>query len=85
MQEKPGLLPIANSDLEGNAGNFRSVGRDGRRPADVWIPLWENGRGTAVDTALAGSRLQKVIQDPNGPTLFYEEHKWNDRDTESHC
>ena len=89
VQEKPGLLPIANSDLEGNAGNFRSVGRNGRRPADVWIPLWENGRGTAVDTALtsglAGSWLQKVVQDPNGPTVFYEEHKRNDRDTESHC
>ena len=35
VQERRGLLPIGNSELEGNAGNFRSVGRNGRRQADV--------------------------------------------------
>ena len=83
------MLPVDDVDVEGNAGNSRVLGRQGRRPADVWLPLWENGRGTAVDTALtsgmAGTWLQKVVHNPNGPAAFYEEHKQNDRNTELQC
>jgi len=29
--------------------------------------------------------MQRVVQDPAGPTAFYEEHKRQDRDTEQQC
>ena len=75
--------------MEGNAGVDRRLGSRGRRPADVWVPLWENGCGTAVDVALTSgmalSWIHRVAQDPEGPTVVYERHKREDRDTEAQC
>ena len=88
IPEKPGLLPVRPGH-EGNAGRERTGGIGTRRPADVWIPSWQNGRGAAVDIAitsgLAGSWLQRVLRDPAGPTVVYEEFKREDRDTAVQC
>jgi len=89
VPEKAGLLPTATSEIEGNAGINRCLGTQNRRPADVWVPLWENGRGTAVDVALTSgmalSWIHRVARDPEGPTVVYEQHKREDRNTEAQC
>ena len=55
----------------------------------MWVPLWENGRGTAVDVALTSgmglSWIHRVARDPEGPTVVYEQHKREDRNTEAQC
>ena len=50
--EKPDLLPPAPDSLDANL----------RRPADVYLPNWRNGRPAALDLAITSPHRHDLIQ-----------------------
>ena len=85
--EKAGLLPPRPTD-EDVTPAYRS-GQRGRRPADIWIPRADDGRGAAIDFAvtsgLRADRLNAAATDPSSISAAYEVYKRSYLDTERQC
>ena len=82
-KEKAGLLPQRPSDdgLPGTSG--------ARRPADVWLPRGDDGRGEALDfactSALRADLIERVADNPSVVFDVYENFKRSHNDTARCC
>ena len=85
QREKSGLLP----QRPGQDALRENVLSNGRRPADVWIPRWENGAPAAWDFAvtsgLRAGAVHEAAADPNQPVTAYEAHKRAHVGTAAQC
>ena len=83
VREKPGLLPQRPS--EDDWGTERSM----RRPADIWLPQGQRGRGEAPDIAvtsgLRADMMQEVRDTPTAVFEKYEHLKKTHQNTEEQC
>ena len=63
--------------------------RNGRRPADVWLAHWKNGRSGAVDFAvtsgLRNDMISMAAQDPSTVWGNYEDFKRQYLQTQASC
>ena len=84
-REKTNLIPQRPDD-EKLRGEDQ---RNGRRPADVWLAHWANGRAGAVDFAvtsgLRNDLMSMAAQDPAGVWGQYEQFKRQYLNTEACC
>ena len=84
-KEKLNLLPL-RPDQEKLRGE---TGRNGRRPADVWLAHWSNGRAGAVDFAVTSGLRNDFIassaRDPSSVWGHYEHFKRQYLNTEASC
>ena len=85
QREKSGLLP----QRPGQDALRENVLSNGRRPADVWVPRWENGAPAAWDFAvtsgLRAGAVHDAAADPNQPVSAYEAHEGAHLDTAAQC
>jgi len=85
QREKSGLLP----QRPGQDALRENVLSNGRRPADVWIPRWENGAPAAWDFAvtsgLRAGAVHEAAADPSQPVTAYEAHKRAHLGTAAQC
>ena len=78
QQTKSSLLP----QRLGQDALRENVLSNGSRPADVWIPRWDNGAPAAWDFAGA---VHEAAADPNQPITVYEAHKRAHLGTAAQC
>ena len=66
-----------------------SLGAEGRRPADVYVPRWRRGTPAALDFAvtsgLRGHSLAASVRDASTAVVAYEGLKADHLDTKAHC
>ena len=78
--EKPGLLPSTVDHPQYS---------DGRRPADVYLPMWEAGEPPALDFAVASPQRQDIVsessEDGSAAVTRYQRVKRTHLDTEAAC
>ena len=84
-REKLNLLPLRPDEEKLRGEDDRS----GRRPADVWLAHWTNGRAGAVDFAvtsgLRGDFISSAAQDPAVVWGHYESFKRQFQNTAASC
>ena len=77
--EKAGLFPPAPDSLDTNL----------RRPADVYLPSWQNGRPAALDLAIKSPHRQDMRQSaplaPGASAQDYESTKRSHLNTAAEC
>ena len=84
--ERPGLLP-PRSDQDGLPEDARD--RNGRRPADIYLPNWGVHGPVAFDlavtTGLRSGSLHTLLSDTDRPVTDYEAHKRSHLQTQELC